>query len=140
MWHEIVERKDVKQSNRSFRAAAFLNACLLSTQTALAEVTTCRPPETFTDAMGRTLDLPAKIERVIPAGPPAVTLIYALAPEKLVGLISAWTERQRTFVPQNYRDLAPLPRLTHPIDDAGLAVLRAENADLVIDYGDVGSD
>jgi len=67
-------------------------------------------------------------------------LIYALAPDKLIGLISAWTEHQLAFVPAAYRGLAVVPRLTHPTSDAGLDVLRAEKADLIVDYGDLGPD
>jgi iron complex transport system substrate-binding protein len=39
------------------------------------------------DSAGRSIALPARIERVFAAGPPASILVYALAPERLLG----WT-------------------------------------------------
>jgi iron complex transport system substrate-binding protein len=96
------------------------------------------PPQKFTDAARRSLALPAEIERVIPAGPSAAVLVYALAPEKLVGIIESWTDKQRVFVPEAYRGLSVLPRLTHPTSEADLALLRGKHADLIVDYGDIG--
>src|ERR1700739_3909411 len=37
------------------------------------------------DATGRTVDIPDRIERVMPAGQPAAVLLYTLAPEKMIG-------------------------------------------------------
>ena len=41
---------------------------------------------TFTDDVGRIVKLPAKVEHVYAAGPPACVLVLALAPDKLIGL------------------------------------------------------
>ncbi|MGB8177521.1 MAG: iron ABC transporter substrate-binding protein, partial [Pseudolabrys sp.] len=40
---------------------------------------------TVTDVTGRALPVPAKVERVFPAGPPAAILLYTLAPDLLLG-------------------------------------------------------
>ena len=37
------------------------------------------------DSAGRHVTIPTAIQRVMPAGPPAAILLYALAPEKLIG-------------------------------------------------------
>ncbi len=39
----------------------------------------------ITDAAGRVVEIPNKVERVLAAGPPASVLVYVLAPEKLAG-------------------------------------------------------
>jgi len=54
-----------------------------------------------TDGAGRTVLVPARVERVFPAGPPAAIFLYTLAPELLIGWpranrprsnpISSWT-------------------------------------------------
>ena len=41
--------------------------------------------ETVTDSAGRDVAVPARIERVFPAGPPAAIMLYTLAPELLIG-------------------------------------------------------
>src|SRR5579862_83601 len=48
---------------------------------------TARAQEGFRDDAGRQVAVPAKVEKVWPAGPPAEALVYILAPEKLLG----WT-------------------------------------------------
>lgn len=58
---------------------------------AFVVVTTAFAQTQVTDATGRTIALPSKIERVYAAGPPAMVLVLALAPEKLVG----WTRAPR---------------------------------------------
>ena len=42
-----------------------------------------------TDAVGRNIAVPQKVERVFAAGPPAAILLYTFAPELLIG----WTRR-----------------------------------------------
>ncbi|WOJ88526.1 iron ABC transporter substrate-binding protein [Methylocapsa polymorpha] len=123
---------------RKVLIAAALVALSLFAPPALSEPPTPPPAQKFIDAVGRSVDLPAHVERVIPAGPPAVVLVYALAPEKLLGLLESWTESRRAFVPEAYRGLPVLPRLTRAPSDADLALLRGQTADLIVDYGDIG--
>src|SRR5262245_59025896 len=40
---------------------------------------------TVTDGAGRSVPVPARVERVFPAGPPAAIFLYTLAPELLLG-------------------------------------------------------
>jgi hypothetical protein len=40
----------------------------------------------FTDAAGREVDLPDRVERVFAAGPPASLILFMVAPEKNAGL------------------------------------------------------
>ena len=94
----------------------------------------------FTDSAGRHVDLPAHVARIIPAGPPADVLLYALAPDTMSGLVEPWTSSQATCVPEAFRALAKIPRITAKGGDADVATLKAFKADLVVDYGDVNAD
>src|ERR1700730_10104768 len=40
---------------------------------------------TLTDSAGRSIPVPARVERVFPAGPPAAVMLYTLAPDLLLG-------------------------------------------------------
>ncbi len=120
-------------------AAAALMHALLFAPPAFSEPAKAPPTRKFIDAAGRGVDLPMRVERVIPAGPPAVALIYALAPEKLAGILEPWPAARRAFVPEAYRNLPVLPRLTRPTSEADIAALRGEKADLIVDYGDTGA-
>jgi len=91
----------------------------------------------FTDDAGRRIDVPAGIERVYAAGPPASILVFALAPEKLLGWTSAFRPEERPFVPAKYADLPTLGRLTGRGNTANVEVVLAAKPDLVVDYGSV---
>jgi iron complex transport system substrate-binding protein len=91
----------------------------------------------FTDSLGRTVTLPDKITRVLPAGPPAAVAIYTVAPEKLVGWVRPLSDDQKALVAERYRDLPVVGRLTGNEADIGAAEVKALQPDLIIDVGDL---
>jgi iron complex transport system substrate-binding protein len=92
----------------------------------------------FKDAADRTVEVPNKISKVIPAGPPAEVLLYALAPDRLAGLVEAFPAAGKAFVPEAYRGLASIPRLSRNPSPEDMDKLRQLGADLIVDYGNVG--
>jgi iron complex transport system substrate-binding protein len=56
----------------------------------------------FTDSGGRRVDIPDKVERVFPAGPPASVALCALAPDKMLGWSRAPSPQARAFLPSHY--------------------------------------
>jgi iron complex transport system substrate-binding protein len=114
---------------RHLSFAAWVSLSFLATPFALAG--------DFTDSAGRLVHLPEKIAHVIPAGPPADALIYALAPDLLDGLVEPWSEPQKSAVLESAQNLPAIPRLTGKPSEADLAALRDLHPDLIIDYGDV---
>lgn len=115
---------------------AFLIAVALS---ALAALTPATPGRawTFTDAAGRTVDIPDAPGRVLAAGPPAAVLIYALAPDKLAGWVRAPNEAEKEFLAAPYRDLPGLGRLTGKGGTANIEMILAQKPDLILDVGSV---
>jgi iron complex transport system substrate-binding protein len=93
----------------------------------------------FVDAAGRSIDVPANITRVAPAGPPADVLLYALAPNLLIGLVEPFEARQKPLVPAATRDLPKAPRLTAETKPADIEALRAAKPDVIVDYGDLSA-
>ena len=93
---------------------------------------------TVTDDTGRRAEVPAKIARVYAAGPPASMLVFALAPEKLLGWTSPFRPEERPFIPAKYADLPTLGRLTGRGNTANVEVVLAAKPDLIVDYGSVG--
>src|SRR5262245_20464652 len=53
---------------------------------------------TITDGAGRTVSVPARVERVFPAGPPAAIMLYTLAPDCLIGWPRANSREEREFL------------------------------------------
>src|SRR5215831_11471362 len=65
---------------RNFTSARLTHLVLL-----LLAFVTPASARSVVDATGRTVELPDRVERVMPAGPPAAVLVYTLAPERLIG-------------------------------------------------------
>jgi iron complex transport system substrate-binding protein len=90
---------------------------------------------TFTDAAGRKVELPAKVERVYAAGPPASVAVFAIAPDKLIGWTRAFRPNEAAFVAKKYADLPDLGRLTGRGNTANTEVMLKAKPDLIIDMG-----
>ena len=92
---------------------------------------------TVIDSAGRTVRLPARIERVYAAGHPAVVLLYTLAPDRLLGWTRQPTEEEKPFLLPATRDLPEYGRLTGRGDTANVEVVLAARPDLILDYGSI---
>jgi iron complex transport system substrate-binding protein len=91
----------------------------------------------YVDAAGRRVPLPARVERVMAAGQAAAVLVYALAPDKLVGWAEPLPYGARAYLPAKYRSLPVAGRLTGPHPTASAATVARLRPDLVIDWGRV---
>ncbi len=115
---------------RSFRFAAALLAAALALAPLAAAAQT-----SFTDDGGRTVALPARIEKVLPAGPPASTDLLMLAPAKLIGLTRALSPEQAAFVPAPERALPETGRLTGRGNTVNLEAVVKAKPDVIVDLG-----
>jgi iron complex transport system substrate-binding protein len=89
----------------------------------------------FVDDAGRKVSLPDRIERVYAAGPPASVLVFALAPDKLIGWTRGFREDEAQWVPEKYAKLPELGRLTGRGNTANVEVVLKEKPDIIIDLG-----
>jgi iron complex transport system substrate-binding protein len=92
---------------------------------------------TITDAAGREVMVPKQIERVYAAGPPASVLVYAVAPNKLLGWTRSMTPDEARFLPEQYVQLPTLGRLTGRGNTANMEVILRAQPDLILDSGSV---
>ncbi len=85
------------------------------------------------DATGRHVELPAHIERVLPAGPPASVLLFTLAPDKMIG----WAHKPGPEANPYLGAASDLPE-TGPIRaDTDPDKIKALKPDVIIDIGTV---
>ena len=91
----------------------------------------------FTDSAGRQVQVPARVDRVYAAGPPASVLVFALAPDKLIGWTSPFRAAERPFISERYAELPALGRLTGRGNTANVEVVMAARPDVIIDYGSI---
>lgn len=86
----------------------------------------------FVDAVGRRVVLPARVERIMAAGPAAAVLVFALAPDKLIGWTQPLSPEERAYLPAKYARLPVTGRLAGPHPTASAATVARLRPDLVI--------
>lgn len=89
----------------------------------------------MTDGAGRKVVLPARVERIYAAGPPASVLAFAVAPDKLMGWTSPFHDAERPFIAPRYADLPAYGRLTGRGNTANAEIVVRAKPDLIVDYG-----
>lgn len=108
---------------------------LLAGSAALLAAPRARAEDIVTDAAGRRLPVPARVERVFPAGPPAAILLYTLAPDLLLGWTNARAPEEREFLLPEIAARPAVGRITGRGNTASLESVLALRPDLVLDVG-----
>ena len=90
----------------------------------------------FTDDAGREVELPAQIERLVPSGPLAQMVLYALAPDLFVGMASDWNADDNLGIIDP--DFLALPYFGQLYGSADLNIEQLALADpqVVVDIGE----
>jgi iron complex transport system substrate-binding protein len=108
---------------------AGLSAALLAPQRARAA--------TVTDGAGRSVAVPARVERVFPAGPPAAIMLYTLAPQLLLGWPRPNGADEREFLLGDVGSRPEVGRITGRGNTANLEAVLGLKPDLILDVGTV---
>ena len=87
------------------------------------------------DGAGRAVPVPARVERVFPAGPPAAILLYTLAPELLIGWPRTNRPDEREFLLPDVGGRPEVGRITGRGNTANLEAVLALKPDLILDVG-----
>ena len=91
--------------------------------------------QTLTDSAGRAIAVPAKVERVFPAGPPAAIAHYTLQPKSLLGWPRANRPAELAYLDPEVGSRPELGRLTGRGNTTNLEVLLQLRPDVIIDIG-----
>jgi iron complex transport system substrate-binding protein len=121
----------------SRRYTLCLLTVLTATSASAAAFAADSATRSFTDAAGRTVTLPARIERVFAAGRPAAITLFTIAPDKLLGWPQAFRDEEKAFLPERYAELPVLGALFGRAKTNDLEVLVAAKPDLIVDIGGV---
>ena len=90
----------------------------------------------FTDSLGREVALPDKVDQLAVSGPMAQLALFALCPEKLVGLAAAWDSSAGQYLDTQYYDLPVIGQLYGGKGDLNPETLLQSGAQIVIDVGE----
>ena len=103
-------------------------------------VSTAAQPEdgsaSFTDSVGRTVEVPAEITSVAVSGPLAQMVLFALCPDKLVGIADEWDASAEQYLATEYYNLPLLGQLYGGKGELNLETLLGSGAQVVIDVGE----
>jgi iron complex transport system substrate-binding protein len=94
---------------------------------------------TIRDGAGREIAIPAKVERVFPAGPPAAIQLYTLAPDLLLGWPRANGPEELPFLLPDIGNKPQIGRITGRGNSANLEAVLTLKPDLIVDAGSTGS-
>jgi len=89
----------------------------------------------FVDSAGRRVNLPDRVERIMPAGPASAVFVYVLVPNKLIGWTSPLSRAQRALLPAKFARLRVIGQLGGPTPTATAADVTRLHPDLIIGYG-----
>jgi iron complex transport system substrate-binding protein len=92
-----------------------------------------------TDGAGRSVEVPTRVERVFPAGPPAAIMLYTVAPDLLLGWPRANRPEEREFLLPDIGGRPEVGRITGRGNTANLEVVLALKPDLILDIGSVNA-
>ena len=88
-----------------------------------------------TDSAGRPIPVPARVERVFPAGPPAAVMLYTLAPDLLLGWPRANRSQECAYMLPDICTRPEVGRVTGRGNTANLEAVLALKPDLILDLG-----
>lgn len=94
------------------------------------------PIRRYVDAAGREVELPQQIDRVAVSGPMAQMLLFALCPDRLVGMATQWDPRAEEYLEEKYYDLPVIGQLYGGKGELNLETLLSSGAQVVIDVGE----
>lgn len=90
----------------------------------------------FTDDVGRTVTLPAVVEKIAVTGPLSQVYVFPLCPELFAGFSNAFTLDEEIYFPKEYLELPELGQLYGGKGTMDLEALLAADPDVVIDVGE----
>ena len=91
---------------------------------------------TLTDSTGREVEVPAKIDTAALSGPLAQIVMFALCPDKLVGVSNAWSSEAQEFLDEKYFKMPQIGQLYGGKGELNLETLLQSGAQVVIDVGE----
>ena len=90
----------------------------------------------FTDSVGRTVEVPAEITRIAPSGPLAQMVLFALAPDMFVGVANEWSKDAEQYLDTEYYNLPLVGQLYGGQEAMNLETLAAADPQVIIDVGE----
>ena len=109
--------------------------CALIAQLFIGSALGVQPTRTITDMVGRTVEVPATINKVYCTSPVGSILVYTLAPEKLAGWNYPFTDQERRILAAPYRDLPLLGGWIGKGNSGNIEEILSAHPDVILSMG-----
>ena len=117
-----------------FLALLMSLSCLVGCSAAVRQEQ--KPTKPFTDSCGRTVEVPEKIDHIVPSGALAQIVLYTVCPEKLQSWASALTRTQKKYIPERYWDLPVTGQYYGGSATFNLEEVLSSAPDVIVDVGE----
>lgn len=94
----------------------------------------------YTDDIGRTVEIPTNIERVASSGAISDVFLYTICPDKMVGFATKFPAMADGFIPQQYLDLPVYGQYYGKNANMNVEALVAADPQIIIDMGEAKDD
>ena len=91
----------------------------------------------FTDSLGRVVELPKELDRIVPSGNLAQLVLYSVAPERIVGWSSRISETAAKYFEQDIVNLPVFGTFYGKKANLNKEALMSAAPDVVIDMGEI---
>lgn len=92
---------------------------------------------TFTDSAGRTVEVPAQVDRIAPAGHTATQILLTMAPEKMVTVSQELSADQAKYLGSSYAELPVTGAAFGAKGDLNKEAMAASGTQILIDTGEL---
>lgn len=92
---------------------------------------------TFTDSAGRTVEVPAQVDRIAPAGHTATQILLTMAPDKMVTVSQELSADQAKYLGASYAELPVTGAAFGAKGDLNKEAVAASGAQVLIDTGEL---
>jgi iron complex transport system substrate-binding protein len=89
----------------------------------------------FTDSAGRQVEVPAEITKFVPSGPMAQIVLFALAPDMMVGVSTEWSSEAEQYLDSKYYNLPVLGQF-YGESNLNLEEIARVSPEVIIDVGE----
>ena len=94
------------------------------------------PTRVFTDSVGREVEVPEEITAVGVSGPLTQIVMFALAPDKMIGLGTSWDDTAAEYIDEKYLNLPLLGQLYGGKEELNLEELLKAAPQVIVDVGE----
>lgn len=90
----------------------------------------------ITDVLGRSVEIPNSINKVVSTSPPMTTVVYMIAPDKLGAVNSEWTNDEKVYIPSKYQNLSSIGGW-YGTQDGSYEEFIASKPDIILESKDI---